>query len=85
MTEVHVPVSPQTVRWGRLPARDFEPVHSVSTGDLLIIDTLSHVDGVKGVHFRLRRADFADRRRVPTLDAEALPRRFCEASSWASA
>jgi acetamidase/formamidase len=40
--EHYLPVTTRHVRWGRLPARGYEPVLSVASGDTVTVDTLSH-------------------------------------------
>lgn len=40
--DLYLPVTPRTVGWGRLPMRRFEPVLSVPSGAVLVVDTLSH-------------------------------------------
>ncbi|WP_314732524.1 acetamidase/formamidase family protein [Microbacterium sp. Marseille-Q6965] len=38
----YVPVTPETVLWGRLPSRRDAPVVTIASGDTIIVDTLSH-------------------------------------------
>lgn len=42
MSDAVVPSSLGNVAWGRLPVRGFTPVAEVRTGDLLVVDTISH-------------------------------------------
>lgn len=42
MGHLHLPATPATVTWGRLPVRGFEPVLTVRSGDVLTVDTVSH-------------------------------------------
>lgn len=38
----HIPATPKTVRWGRLPGAGDPPAATVASGDVVSIDTLSH-------------------------------------------
>ncbi|NDV10526.1 acetamidase [Rhodococcus sp. IEGM 248] len=41
-TSVHVPATPASVLWGRLPSARDEPVQIVGSGSLVSLDTISH-------------------------------------------
>ncbi|WP_456286684.1 acetamidase/formamidase family protein [Microbacterium sp. JZ70] len=38
----YLPSSPETVRWGRLPSGEDEPVLTITSGETIIVDTVSH-------------------------------------------
>jgi len=39
---IYIPSTPETIKWGRLPNATDEPLLTVSSGSVLVFDTLSH-------------------------------------------
>ncbi|MGE0880734.1 MAG: acetamidase/formamidase family protein [Acidimicrobiia bacterium] len=57
-TDAYLPARPDTVRWGRLPARGFAPVTTITSGTTITVDTVSH-EGVLDDQGRDPRAFFS--------------------------